>query len=143
MSCNKISNLCADPTLSVCVDHEAPLGVNTKIITDCVNQSDVNTDLYAITDEVIENSGTSNLGNLCVVYPLTEGVITLKSVNEQNEIEICNLKTKVTNLETFDYSNLDITGFTLDFKCLADPCGDPITKLGQLLQIIIDKSCTI
>ena len=141
MNCSEISNTCAETRLSTCIDHEAPLGENTKITSDCVNQSDINTDLYALTDEIINNSNTSSLGNLCINYPLTEGVILTKSVFVQNEIEICDLKNRVTILENFNYSTLDITSFGLDFKCLVDPCGTPITTLGQLIQIMINKDC--
>lgn len=142
MSCNnKISNLCIDSIKSGCVDNEAELGQNTKITETCVTQTNVNKDLYDITDEIITNSDTSDLGNLCITYPLTDGIITLKTVNSVNEQEICNLKDKVTELENKDFSSLDITGFGLDFNCLVDPCGDPITTLGQLLQILINQTC--
>lgn len=142
MSCNDtLSNTCPDPILSTCVDHEGPLGENTKIISDCVNQSDVNTDLYTITDEIISKSDTSDLGSLCITYPLTGSVILQKSVFIQNEIEICSLKNRVTAIEDRDYGDLDITGFDLDFGCLVDPCGDPITTQKQLLQLLISKAC--
>ncbi len=70
MSCNgDISNMCADPILTTCVDHEGALGANTKITDDCVNQSDVNTDLYAITDETIAGLDVSGLLVLVLLYP--------------------------------------------------------------------------
>lgn len=142
MACNdNASNVCIDSTLSNCVDHKGALGANTTITDDCVTQSDVNTDLYAITDKIIEEQDTSGLGNLCITYPVTDGKITLKSVVETNEQEICNLNTRVTALEGVNFANLDITGFNLNFECLVDPCGDPITTLGQLLQIMITQTC--
>lgn len=144
MSCkDKISNICVDPTLATCVDYEGPLGANTKIVDDCVNQHDVNEDLYIITDEIIDGLDTSTLGELCLTYPLTDGKVTPKSVFETHEIKICELDSRVDTLENFDYSTLNITGFDLDFKCLVDACGDPITTLGQLLQIMIDKDCEV
>ena len=142
MACNDdISNTCSDPIKATCVDYDGQLGANTNITDDCVNQNDVNKDLYDITDKVISDSDTSNLGELCITYTLTEGSILPKSVFEQHEVEICDVKTRVTDLENTDYANLDITGFGLDFECLVDPCGDPITTLSQLLQLLISKSC--
>jgi len=141
MGCNDISNTCGEFIFSTCVQYEGPLGENTKIEEDCVNQHNVNEDLYAITDEIIDGLDTSALGELCLTYPVTEGKIFPKSVFEVHEVEICDLKDRVTVLEGFDYSTLNITGFNLDFKCLVDPCGDPIETLGQLLQIMIDKDC--
>jgi hypothetical protein len=140
MACSDdISNICVDPIKATCVDYEGALGANTKITEDCVNQNDVNEDLYAITDEIIENIDASNLGNLCITYPV--GTITPKSALEQHEIEICDLQTRVTALENQNFADLDITGFGLNFSCLVDPCGAPITTLGQLLQIMINKDC--
>ena len=142
MACNDdISNICIESTLDSCVDVTATLGENTKIVEGCVSQKDVNNDLYIITDEIITNSNTSQLGNLCISYPITSGKITLKSVFETHETEICNIKDRLNNLENQNIANLDITGFGLDFNCLSDPCGDPITTFGQLLQILINKTC--
>ena len=105
MACNDdISNACADPIKATCVDYDGPLGENTKITDDCVNQNDVNQDLYAITDEIISDTDTSNLGALCITYPVTDGKILPKSVFEQNEIEICDLKTRVQELENKNYA---------------------------------------
>ena len=35
----------------------------------------------------------------------------------------------------------DISCLELDYKCLADPCGEKPTNLKDLLQIIINKNC--
>lgn len=144
MACNdNASNVCINSILSNCVDYKGKLGNNTTITKECVNQTDVNEDLYTITDSVIENQDTSQLGNLCITYPVTDGKILLKSVFETNEQEICDLKNRVQALEDADFGNLDITGFNLDFACLVDPCEDPITNLKQLLQIMINQICNV
>lgn len=144
MACNdNASNICIKTTLATCIDYKGKLGENTTITEDCVNQNEVNEDLYSITDTIIDEQDTSNLGNLCISYPVTDGKITLKSVVETNEQEICDLKSRVETLENMDFGNLDITGFNLDFTCLVDPCGDPITDLKQLLQIMINQICNV
>ena len=39
MACNdNISNLCMEPIKATCVDYDGPLGENTTIKDDCVNQ---------------------------------------------------------------------------------------------------------
>ena len=144
MACNdKISNICIDPIKASCVDYEGPLGDNTTIKDECVTQHEVNEDLYSITDTIIESQSTSELGNLCLTYPITDGKILPKSVFETHEQEICDLKDRVTVLEEMNFGELDITGFNLDFACLVDPCGDPITNLQQLLQIMINQICNV
>lgn len=142
MACNdKISNICVDPIKSTCVDYEGSLGENTTIKDECVTQHEVNEDLYTITDNIIENQDTSELGDLCLTYTITDGKILPKSVFEVHEQEICDLKDRVQQLEGMDFGALDITGFNLDYQCLVDPCGDPITDLKTLLQLLINKAC--
>lgn len=142
MACSdKISNICVNPIQSTCVDYKGPLGTNTTIKDECVTQHEVNEDLYSITDSITENQDTSDLGDLCLSYPVTGGKILPKSVFEAHEQEICELKDKVQALEDMDFGNLDITGFGLDYQCLVDPCGDPITNFKTLLQVLINQSC--
>lgn len=141
MACNEItSNICIDSTKAKCVDYEGPLANSSSIEEGCVNQHQVNEDVYTIIDN-IEDSIVTPVGDYCLTYPLTEGKILPKSVMSVHRTEICDLKTRVQALEDIDYGDLDITGFDLNFQCLSDPCGDPITKLGVLLQLLINKAC--
>lgn len=144
MGCSeKMSNICLDPIKAPCVDYEGPLGENTTIKESCVNQHQVNEDLYAIADIIIKDQSTEQLGELCLTYPLEDGKVKLKSVLKIFEEEVCSLTSKVKSLEEKNYSELDITGFNLNFQCLIDPCGEPITNLKTLLQLLINKSCNI
>ena len=141
MACNETtSNICIDSTKAKCLDYEGHLGDNSKITSECVNQHQVNEDIYSVLDDTISSLKTP-IEDYCLTYPLTDGKILPKSVMSVHRTEICTLKGRVDTLENKDYGELDITGFDLDFGCLSDPCGDPVTKLGQLLQIIINKSC--
>lgn len=137
--CNKTSNLCADPVNAVCVDYEGELGENTKITSDCVNQSEVNIDLYTILDEQIKASDLSGLGKACIKYPLIEGKVNLTSVVTQHEKEICLLKEGLQAIQSS--GEMPIQGWGIDFKCLVTPCGDDIKTLKELLQSIINKTC--
>jgi hypothetical protein len=142
MSCNgKISNLCADPILSTCVDHEAPLGVNTKITDECVNQSDVNTDLYAISDEIIEGLDVSSITSTCITIPVDA---TVAEIITLYETKICELDGKVTTLENTNYANINITEFGLTIPaCIADSCANPPQTLAEWMQVFMDqRNCT-
>jgi len=67
------------------------------------------------------------------------GCASLTPVKTTVHAEFQNLYTAVCSLKT-DLS-LPITG--IDTKCLVDPCGDPITTLGELLQAMVDAICCI
>lgn len=141
MSCDKISNICAETILSTCVDHEGELGQNTTIEDGCVTQYDVNKDLYKLTDTLFNNLSTEGLGNLCIDYDITDGKILPSTIFSTNEVEICSLKDRVLSLESFDYSTLNISSFNLDYACLEDPCNNGLNTLKPLLQSLINKSC--
>jgi hypothetical protein len=146
MGCNQsTSNLCTEDISSRCVDYDGPLGANTGITESCVDQYAVNEDLYNITDNIISDSdATVDLEKSnCLTYPLTDGVVLVKTALTVLDTAVCDHESRITILEGKDYSQLDITGFGLDFACLSDPCGDPITTLGQLLQIMINNQCTV
>ena len=142
MGCNdSISNLCADPILATCVDYEGALGANTKITDDCVNQNDVNEDLYAITDEIIEGLDISGLTSTCITIPANA---TIAEVITLYEAKICELDSEVTTLQNINYANIDITGFGLTIpSCIADSCANPPTTLAEWMQVMMDqRNCT-
>lgn len=135
------SNLCIDSFPSTCLDHVGDLGENTTITSSCVSQYDVNKDLYTITDNIITSLDLTDINNLCLTYPQIDGKVQPKTAIIKNAEEICSLIDRVQELENKDFANLDITGFNLNYQCLVDPCGDPISSLGQLLQIMINSLC--
>lgn len=141
MSCNDISNLCADPILATCVDYLGDLGVNTNITEDCVNQKDVNEDLYGLVDQLISDIDVSSITSTCITIPPNS---TIAEIVALYEAKICELEGEMTTLQNIDYSTLDITGWGLTIPaCIADPCASPPTTLGPLLQAIMDnRNCS-
>ena len=145
MSCiDKIENICVEPSDAKCTVYTGKRGVNPKTTDPCMNQHDVNKELYNSLDEIHHSldTGYNPLEENCIEYPIEGGKVNTKDILITHRDEICTLKEKVFDLESANLHNLDITSANLDFKCLVDPCGDPITKLGQLLQIMINKVCS-
>ena len=142
MACNDdISNTCADPILATCVDYEGPLGANTKITDDCVNQNDVNQDLYAITDEIITAIDVSVIVGDCITIPVDATIANIVGLLKD---KVCELDTKVTTLENTDYGTINITEFGLTIPtCIADSCANPPTTLAEWMQVMMDqRNCT-
>lgn len=137
MNCNKTTNLCSDLTLATCVDYEGTLGTNTTITENCVSQNDVNEDLYIQADDLYDNISTEEFVQTALDYELIDGELLLKSIIKKLEEEIITLKERVTELE----SEGDLTVLGLDFECLVDVCGDPITTKKQLFQALITQAC--
>ena len=142
MGCNdNISNLCADPILTTCVDYEGPLGENTKITDECVNQNDVNQDLYTITDETITAIDVSSIVGDCITIPVGATIADIVGLLKN---KVCELDTAVTDLQNINYADIDITGFGLTIPaCIADSCANPPTTLAEWMQVMMDqRNCT-
>lgn len=141
MGCNDVSNLCADPILATCVDYEGSLGENTKITKDCVNQHDVNEDLYAIADETITAINVAEIVSDCITIP--EGA-SIADIVGLLTTKVCEQDTQITTLENIDYGSIDITGFGLVIPaCIADSCANPPTTLAEWMQVVMDqRNCT-
>lgn len=142
MSCNgNTSNICVDPIVATCVDYQGPLGSNTKITDECVNQNDVNEDLYAITDETITAIDVSSIVGDCITIPLGASIADIVSLLKD---KVCAQDAQITALESINYADIDITGFGLTIPaCIADSCANPPTTLAEWMQVIMDqRNCT-
>ena len=50
---------------------------------------------------------------------------------------------QVDDIKKLAESNDTNSGLELDFKCLVNSCGTPITSLKDLLQTLIDEICNL
>lgn len=140
-NCNKVSNTCTDNVQAPCVDYQGELGNSTKITSPCVTIEDVAEDLYQITDEIIENSSTEELGETCIEIPNNA---TTAQVLKKYEEEICMLKQQVETLQTDFICQATINDCGLNLSNLqnsvsASSCINPLQTLKDVLQAIIDK----
>ena len=141
MACEgTISNICIKSTDSKCVDYDGPLSDNTTIVDPCVNQYEVNEDIYSLIDTMTEGLDTSLLGGGggCGIATTSD---TVGGVLQDFEDEICSLRSRILTLEVKDYGALDVTGFGIDFTCLANVCETLPTTLAEWMQAIQDKVC--
>jgi hypothetical protein len=135
-NCNKIKNTCTDSTFATCVDYENNLGENTKITVDCVTLDDTTKDIYDLVDDLFELIDLSNLGESCMPYI---GIVTIKSVLQRYEQEICDLKDRVEELETTAICDMPIAGCDFQLGPLVDLCNEVPVTFGQLLQVMITQ----
>lgn len=106
----------------------------------CPSLHDTTAELYSEIDKLKTELDFSDIESCCIEIetdPET-GTPTPKTVTSSiikyTEEVLC-------KDECESMCDINISGYGLDFKCLQDPCGAPINKLSQLLQIIIDKVC--
>ena len=137
MSCNKIKATCTGVrTYAVCTQYEGTVNSDSSLDdTTCLNLEETTQDVY----NQLEGISTEGLGELCLTYTLEEGKILVKNVLKKLEQEICDLKTKVEQLETINICNQNIIPCNLDFGNLLNACGNQPATLAETLQVILDN----
>jgi hypothetical protein len=143
---NKVKNTCVSGE-AACINYEGTVNTQSSLDSeDCWTIEETTQDVYNQLEEI----NLSALGNDCLNYvETTAGKTIVKNVLLKFEEEICNLKTEVETLNTEvtalkNKTACDILlGDCIDTLCLTDDCGASINNLGQLLQIMITKQCTI
>lgn len=139
---NKLKHKCGIKTPATCVFYDLTLPELSKlsILEDCISIEDTTSDTYSLLQSVFQSVDTTGLGEKCLtyektknIYKPTEDVVLVKTVLLKFEEKICEL------LETSDEED----GLNLDFKCLVSPCGEQITSLKDLLQVLIDEVCKL
>ena len=143
MSCkSKIKNTCGDKTYATCVFYKTQLPSWSELLSEsCVVTEETTTELYKEVTKLRNKTNFSTLTTTCSEITIEEdaGEVTPLSFARTVITVLEGIKCPVTtDLITND---IDISGYGLDFKCLVDPCDDPIVRLSQLLQIMIDKAC--
>lgn len=134
---NKIKNTCSEKNYATCVYYELEVPSFSSLINvDCITLEETTEDIYDLIGGIKSEIDLEALGEDCINYGVNPK--TVKSVLLQYEQEICDLKAKVETLETTAICDMNITecGLTLP----GDPCNNPITTLGQLLEYLLDNT---
>jgi len=139
---NKVSNTCGTRSYSACVDFEGTPNSQSELAEElCLDQEQVTQDLYNQVGEIKNEIDLSELGESCLEYVTTEGKIIVKNALLKFEAEICDLKNRVTELETEAICSKPI-GDCLDvIGCLVDPCDNSILTLGDWMKVVAEKIC--
>lgn len=128
-------NTCGTKHYATCVYYELELpSISSLTNEDCVTIEQTTQDLYNLFSQQAESIDVSGLQTDCLED--LAGNFTLIDILKSQKNKICELENKVSNLENQNVCDLDITNCNLDLTGLVDDCGDPVTNLGQLLQIL-------
>lgn len=153
MGCNdKIKSRCLSRTNARCVDYEGNLHEDTNLDPlDCFSVDEVIEDINEELDEINTELDLTGIDESCIDFE--EAVPGTIETNEAILAVVKKLKEVMQHVgmscddcPTCDPTcppifKEDISCLGLDYKCLADACGEQPTNLGDLLQIIIDQVC--
>lgn len=142
---DKISNTCGKKINAKCVDYEGVLHENTELEDcNCHSVEAVIEDMNVALNTINESIDLSILGDDCIDYDKVDGKIQVKEALKKLEECVCELKSKVDDVDAEDCPAIfstDISCLGLDFECLTDPCDEPIGDLKDLLQALITQTC--
>lgn len=145
-NCNpRVNHTCGDTTWAVCTKYESEVNPQSELIqNECFNIEETTQDQYNQLEDIWGQIELSELGELCLTYVLDENdKIIVKNVLKKLEQEICDLKEKVTTLETTAICDTPISAcFPSGFDCLELPCSGTITTLGDWMIAVQTKICT-
>lgn len=128
-------NTCGPKQYATCVYYELDVpSISSLTNEDCITIEQATKDLYDLVLQQSQNIDVSSIQTDCL-EDLPEDYTIVDVVKAQKE-KICELETKVTTLENQDICDLSIENCDLDLTGLVDECGDPVTNLGQLLQLL-------
>lgn len=154
MGCkNKIEDRCLSKTNARCVDYEGTLHADTNLdIEDCHSVEEVIEDINEELDEINGEIDLDGIDESCIDFQEAEpGNIKTKEAILAVVLKLKEVMAHV-GMSCDDCPDCsptcnpifteDISCLGLDYKCLADACGEQPTNLGELLQVIIDQVCT-
>lgn len=126
-----------------CVFYDLPVPSYSKLDEEeCLTIEETTEDLYNLISWIRESVDLDEYDDECLntekvndVYFKNKNRYLLKDVLKE-------LVTKVCAIEEASGEGTDDT-LSLDFKCLVSPCGEQITNLKDLLQVLINEICKL
>lgn len=143
MSCTpKLSNTCGIMQYATCVYYEITVPAFSSLIDEeCYTVEEALADLYQLMGGIKEEIDLSALTDNGLEYTLEDGKILVKNALSDHAEAIVKLQESVSGILKGYDGNVDITTWGLDTECLVESCGEPITDLKKLLQVLITKAC--
>ena len=137
-NCNKIKHTCGSKNYSTCIDYEGTVNVDSELDENsCLTIEETTQDVY----NQLDNLDLSALGELCLEYVQVSGKNIVKNVLLKHEEKICELESKVTELQNRQVCDIPITECLPDLACLTDACSNDITTLGEWMLAMQTKIC--
>ena len=141
MSCKKkIKHTCGTRTPASCVFHDIDIPEYSNLSDEeCLTADETTEDLYKLITSIRESLDLTEFEKSCLDLTKVkdtynkDSVYLVKDVLQEMNTEICNLKEGKEEEDEL----------SLDFKCLVDTCGTPISSLKELLQVLINEVCKL
>ena len=139
---SKVKHTCTGSIqYALCTSYEGILPEFSEL--ECPSIEETTEELYNLVGEIKDQTDLSELGEKCLEYLLDENdKIIVKNVLLKFEEEICNLKEELELVKNRQICDIPITECLPNgFDCLALPCDNNITTLGDWMLAVQTKLC--
>lgn len=133
----KIKYGCEAAYATCLITETTPNSQSSLVSEQCLDQEQVNDDVYVQLEDMCAENDLEALGNLCLSYTLIGGKKVVKNVLLKFEEKICELQERILELEERELCSFPVTNCDFVFGDLVDGCNEPPTTLKDLLQILI------
>jgi len=140
--CTKTTNTCGEKHYAACTFYEGALPAFTTLASeDCYTLEEIIADIYLIETGVKDEIDLSALLGNTIAYTLFEGRVIVKNALEKHAEMLLALQASLEGLQNGTDELFNISGWGLDFGCIADNCANPPVYLKDLIQLMITQIC--
>ena len=139
---NKIKYGCEAAFATCLITEVVPNPQSSLVGTKCLDQEQVNDDVYVQLEAIQTNSDLTELIEQCLDYVLVGGKLFVKNALLKQGEEICALKAEIETLKNRQLCDTPITECLEDFSCLMAPCDGTILTLKDWMIAVQTKICT-
>lgn len=134
---DNIKHRCGNKQYASCVYYELTVPeISSLVDEDCITIEETTEDLYQIITNLNSSIDVSQINTDSLTLPSD---FTIKDLVEAQNNKISELEEEVENLNEESICDKSIEECGLDLGTLLDDCGEPVTTLGQALQIIFNN----
>lgn len=140
--CNSINNTCGEKHFAACTFYEGALPAFTTLaVANCYTLEEVIADIYLIETSIKDEIDLTDLLSNGIVYTLVEGNVVVKNALKKHAELLIAMQETLDGLTNGTDEIFNISGWGLDFECIADSCDNPPVYLKDLIQLMITQIC--
>ena len=138
----KIKYGCEAAFATCLITETTPNSQSSLVGEQCLDQEQVNDDVYEQLETIQTNSDLTELIEQCLDYVLVDGKLFVKNTLLKQGEEICALKAEIETLKNRQVCDIPISECLADFDCLVEECDNSILTLKDWMQAVQTKICT-
>lgn len=140
--CNSINNTCGETHYAACTQYEGALPAFTTLAAaNCYTLEEIIADIYQIETGIKDEIDLTDLLANSITYTLVDGAVIVKNALVKHADMLIAMQAQLDALTNGTDEIFNISGWGLNFDCIADGCANPPVYLKDLIQLMITQIC--